>query len=77
MRVYPENLYAGMINQALQKNQNMEWHNKLYPTNVATCHGMSNLRFYPSSGAAKHHEGLSLLSHVSIERIIEINIFSS
>jgi len=49
----------------------------LYPTNVATCHGMSNLRFYPSSGAAKHHEGLSLLSHVSIERIIEINIFSS
>jgi hypothetical protein len=46
----------------------------LYPTNVATCHGMSNLRFYPSSGAAKHHESLSLLSHVSMERIIEIYI---
>jgi hypothetical protein len=33
------------------------------------------LGFHPSSGAAKAwHEGLSLLSHVSMERIIEINI---
>jgi len=53
MKVYPENLYAGMINQALQKNQNMEWHNKLCPTNVATCHGMSNLGFSSLFGATK------------------------
>jgi len=31
----------------------MEGHNKLYPTNVATCHGMSNLGFSSSSGAMK------------------------
>ncbi len=55
-------MFTGMINQAptkeLKKRRGaIDCAHFLF--GVATCHGMSNLGFSSSSGAAMQHEGLS------------------
>ena len=40
---------------------------------VATCHGMSNLVFSPSSDITKWHEGLSFKKEISLKFSIELH----
>ena len=66
MAVYPGNPFAGLINQAPTKinyyyidRRGSNLLRPLFQLNGATRHGVSNLGFSSSSGAAMQHEGLS------------------